>query len=204
MTEIEKRSNVTKTTNFVMKHTEKMEQYINSLPFPLTQTQRNVIYNTIDNSRQNKRNHILLQGDVGSGKTVVTVSLAIAMAENGYQAAIMTPTVILATQHYDGIIEVANRLGLKVCLMTSNLTKHEKNEMTRKINSHEYDIIIGTHGIISDDIQYPALGMIIIDEEHRFGVEQREKLVSKAANPDLIVPQHRSYRATLHHAVCCA
>ena len=164
-----------------MKHTEKMEQYINSLPFPLTQTQRNVIYNTIDNSMQNKRNHILLQGDVGSGKTVVAVSLAIAMAENGYQAAIMAPTVILATQHYDGIIDVANRLGLKVCLMTSNLTKHEKNEITKKINSHEYDIIIGTHGIISDDIQYPALGMIIIDEEHRFGVEQREKLVSKAA-----------------------
>lgn len=181
MTEIEKRSNVTKTTDFVMKNTEKMEQYINSLPFPLTQSQKNAIYNTIDNSKQNKRNHILLQGDVCSGKTVVAVSLAIAMAENGYQAAIMAPTVILATQHYDGIIEVANRLGLKVCLMTSNLKKHEKNEMTRKINSHEYDIIIGTHGIISDDIQYPALGMIIIDEEHRFGVEQREKLVSKAA-----------------------
>lgn len=181
MTEIEKKSNTTKVSGFVMRNTSKMEQYIQSLPFPLTQSQHDAIWEAVNNSKNNIRNHILLQGDVGSGKTVVAVSLAIAMAENHFQCAIMAPTKILATQHYNGIIEEANKLGISVCLMTSGLKTSEKNNMIKKINSHDYDIIIGTHGIISDEIQYPALGMIIIDEEHRFGVEQREKLVSKAS-----------------------
>ena len=119
------------------------------------------------------------------------------MAENHFQCAIMAPTKILATQHYNGIIEEANKLGISVCLMTSGLKTSEKNNMIKKINSHEYDIIIGTHGIINDEIQYPALGMIIIDEEHRFGVEQREKLVSKES---VGIPKICYTHCTYHYA----
>lgn len=179
--EIEEKSKESNHTDFVMRKVSILKDYVSALPYELTDSQKNAVNMAIAASRQHKRNHILLQGDVGSGKTAVAVCLALAMAENGFQTVIMAPTVILAQQHYKDISLAAEKHNVKVCFLGSSNKASEKKQIAEKISRHEYDIIVGTQGVLSDDIEYPCLGMVITDEEHRFGVEQREKLTAKAS-----------------------
>ena len=129
----------------------------------------------------------LLQGDVGSGKTIVAFIASLIVIENRYQAAFMAPTEILAEQHYSTILPLAEKLGLKAVLLTSSIKGAKRTDTYQKIGEGEVDIIIGTHAIIQESVQFHKLGLAIVDEQHRFGVMQRAMLKKKAVNPDVLV-----------------
>jgi ATP-dependent DNA helicase RecG len=129
----------------------------------------------------------LLQGDVGSGKTIVAFVASLIVIENGYQAAFMAPTEILAEQHHSTILPLAEKLGLKAVLLTSSIKGSKRTDTYQKIGEGKVDIIIGTHAIIQESVQFYKLGLAIVDEQHRFGVMQRAMLKKKAVNPDVLV-----------------
>ena len=124
----------------------------------------------------NKAMNRLVQGDVGSGKTVVAAMAMYKAVKNGYQASMMAPTALLATQHYFGISKMLEPFGIKCALFTSSLTKKQKEKLIAQLVNGEIDIAIGTHALIEDDIAFKNLGLVITDEQHRFGVRQRAKL----------------------------
>ena len=166
---------------------EKVRDFLSQLTFNLTNAQKKVtkeIYDEISNGKIVNR---LIQGDVGSGKTVVAMVMLIYMAENAYQGALMAPTEILANQHYLGIKERLEKIGLRVELLTSSIKGKKKNEILEGIASGEIDIVIGTHSLIEDDVVFKKLGLIVIDEQHRFGVNQRNKLREKGFLGNLLV-----------------
>ena len=129
----------------------------------------------------------LLQGDVGSGKTIVSMAAMITACENSYQAAIMAPTEILAKQHFKTINSWAEEIGLKIVLLTGSMTNSARSEILRQIQNGEANIIIGTHALIQEDVDFHRLGMVVIDEQHRFGVMQRATLRSKGISADVLV-----------------
>ena len=166
---------------------EKVKNFVSQLTFNLTNAQKKVIkeiYAEISNVKIVNR---LIQGDVGSGKTVVAMVMLIYMAENGYQGALMAPTEILANQHYLGIKERLEKIGLRVELLTSSIKGKKKNEILEGIANGDVDIVIGTHSLIEDDVIFKKLGLIVIDEQHRFGVNQRNKLREKGFLGNLLV-----------------
>ena len=128
----------------------------------------------------------LLQGDVGSGKTVIAMIAAYKAVKSGYQAAIMAPTAILASQHLESFEGILNSLGIKCELLISSVTKKKKTEILEKLQSGEIDILIGTHAILEENVVFKNLGLVVTDEQHRFGVKQRGTIASKAQNPDII------------------
>ncbi|MFZ7972765.1 ATP-dependent DNA helicase RecG [Fusobacterium watanabei] len=158
---------------------EKVRDFLSQLTFNLTNAQKKVIKEIYDEISNGKIVNRLIQGDVGSGKTVVAMVMLIYMAENAYQGALMAPTEILANQHYLGIKERLEKIGLRVELLTSSIKGKKKNEILEGIASGEIDIVIGTHSLIEDDVVFKKLGLIVIDEQHRFGVNQRNKLREK-------------------------
>jgi len=129
----------------------------------------------------------LLQGDVGSGKTIVSMAAMITACENSYQAAIMAPTEILAKQHFANINSWAQQLGLRAVLLTGSMTNSARDEVISQIQNGKADIIIGTHALIQEDVDFHKLGMVVIDEQHRFGVMQRATLRAKGINADVLV-----------------
>ena len=159
------------------------QSFIKSLPFSLTSGQGGqaaVLNELFINARNGIRNNILLQGDVGCGKTIVAAAMMFYSAENGYQSVLMAPKEILARQHYEEILEYANRFGLTCVFLHSKLLKKERDEILKRIATGEINFIIGTHSCISNDVKYHNLGTVITDEEHLFGVEQKELIVKKA------------------------
>ena len=166
---------------------EKVREFLSQLTFNLTNAQKKVIKEIYDEISNGKIVNRLIQGDVGSGKTVVAMVMLIYMAENGYQGALMAPTEILANQHYLGIKERLEKIGLRVELLTSSIKGKKKNEILEGIASGEIDIVIGTHSLIEDDVIFKKLGLIVIDEQHRFGVNQRNKLREKGFLGNLLV-----------------
>ena len=173
---------------------------INSLPFELTDDQLNSIKDIYDDLVSSRKMNRLLQGDVGSGKTVVAfISLYINYL-SGYQGALMAPTEILALQHYNNIQKLFP--GLKTVLLTGKLKVKERRELLASVQSGEADIIIGTHALISGDVVYKNLGLVITDEQHRFGVNQRGNLKNKGISPDILymsaTPIPRTYALTLY------
>jgi ATP-dependent DNA helicase RecG len=144
----------------------------------------------------------LLQGDVGCGKTVVSMAAMACACENGYQAAIMAPTEILAEQHYSNIKEWASLLGLEVAILTGSKKTAERRNACEKIESGDVDIIIGTHALIQEGVEFKKLGFVVIDEQHRFGVVQRATIRGKGINPDVLVmtatPIPRSLAMTIY------
>ena len=158
---------------------EKVREFLSQLTFNLTNAQKKVIKEIYDEISNGKIVNRLIQGDVGSGKTVVAMVMLIYMAENGYQGALMAPTEILANQHYLGIKERLEKIGLRVELLTSSIKGKKKNEILEGIANGDVDIVIGTHSLIEDDVIFKKLGLIVIDEQHRFGVNQRNKLREK-------------------------
>lgn len=158
------------------------EQY-NSLPFPLTNAQKRVLREIQTDLKSGKQMNRLLQGDVGSGKTIVALLTALLAVDNGYQACIMAPTEILANQHYETITQLLGALGINCQLLTGSTTTKQRQPLHEQLRNGEIDILIGTHALIEKDVQFANLGLCIIDEQHRFGVAQRAKLWEKNVRP---------------------
>ena len=165
----------------------KMSDVINTLPFKLTKAQLRVL-EEIDNDMESSKNmNRLLQGDVGSGKTVVAMCAAYKAVKSGYQAAIMAPTAILASQHLENFRDILENLGIRCELLISGITKKKKEDILERLKNGEIDILIGTHAIIEDNVIFKNLGLVVTDEQHRFGVKQRTKIAEKGENPDVLV-----------------
>ena len=158
------------------------EQY-NSLPFPLTNAQKRVLREIQTDLKSGKQMNRLLQGDVGSGKTIVALLTALLAVDNGYQACIMAPTEILANQHYETITQLLGALDVNCQLLTGSTTTKQRQPLHEQLRNGEIDILIGTHALIEKDVQFANLGLCIIDEQHRFGVAQRAKLWEKNVRP---------------------
>ena len=158
------------------------EQY-NSLPFPLTNAQKRVLREIQTDLKSGKQMNRLLQGDVGSGKTIVALLTALLAVDNGYQACIMAPTEILANQHYETITQLLGALNVNCQLLTGSTTTKQRQPLHEQLRNGEIDILIGTHALIEKDVQFTNLGLCIIDEQHRFGVAQRAKLWEKNVRP---------------------
>jgi ATP-dependent DNA helicase RecG len=166
---------------------EPIKLFLSKLPFELTNSQLKVLSEIRTDMESGKPMSRMLQGDVGSGKTVVAIIVMIIAAENGYQAALMAPTEILANQHFNNITGLLNNTGLKVNLLIGGQKKSEKDKNLNEIKLKESDIIIGTHALFEDTVDFNKLGLVIIDEQHRFGVEQRFRLMKKGTSPDVLV-----------------
>ena len=165
----------------------KMSDVINTLPFKLTKAQLRVLEEIDENMESDKVMNRLLQGDVGSGKTVVAMCAAYKAVKSGYQAAIMAPTAILATQHLENFKKILDKLNIKCELLISGITKKKKEDILNRLKNGEIDILIGTHAIIEDNVIFKNLGLVVTDEQHRFGVRQRAKIAEKGNNPDVLV-----------------
>ena len=155
----------------------------NHLPFELTGAQKRVIREIRTDCGSGKQMNRLLQGDVGSGKTIVAVLVMLLAIDNDYQACLMAPTEILAQQHYQGIGELLAKVGVSVRLLTGSVKSAERKKILAELASGELKILLGTHAVIEDVVQFKKLGIVIIDEQHRFGVEQRARLWKKAEIP---------------------
>lgn len=157
------------------------------LGFELTAAQKRVIKEIIKDMRSSKPMNRLLQGDVGSGKTIVAVFCMLAAAESGYQAAFMAPTEILAEQHYKTLSDYFNKLGIHSVILTGSIKNKDRGKIVDDIKTGKAKIIVGTHALIQDKVEFNSLGLAVIDEQHKFGVLQRAKLRSKGNNPDILV-----------------
>lgn len=162
-------------------------QYISSLPFELTGAQLRVIDEIAGDMKSSRPMNRIVQGDVGSGKTAVAAAAAYIAYKNGLQAALMVPTEILAEQHFASLSAALSGLGMKCMLLCGSMKASEKKAVKAKCLSGEVDLLIGTHAIISEDVEFSSLGLMIVDEQHRFGVRQRAALASKGDNPHQLV-----------------
>lgn len=174
-------------TGFKMDSFVKISDFVKGLPFELTGDQKKASLEIIKDLCRDVPMNRLLQGDVGSGKTAVAGIACCFAARNGVQSALMAPTEILAVQHYRTLSSFFEPFGIKVCLLTGSLKSREKNELREKIANGEYDVIVGTHAIIQKDVEYKSLGLVITDEQHRFGVAQRTALAEKGNTPHKLV-----------------
>ena len=160
--------------------------FINSLPFTLTGAQQRAVNEILNDLNSTKPMQRLLQGDVGSGKTVVATTMLLAAVENGYQAAIMAPTEILAQQHYNNMTKWLEPFGLRVELFLGSIGKKKRSVSETNLRNGQVDIAVGTHALIQENIDFANLGAIVIDEQHRFGVKQRLALRKKSQNPQIL------------------
>ena len=165
----------------------KMSDVIDSLPFKLTKAQLRVLEEIDNNMESDKPMNRLLQGDVGSGKTVVALIAAYKAVKSGYQACIMAPTAILASQHLESFNEILSKTGIRCELLISGITKKKKEDILSRLEKGEIDILIGTHAVLEDNVVFNKLGLVVTDEQHRFGVRQRSAIVEKGNNPDVLV-----------------
>lgn len=181
-----------------------VEDIFTKLPFELTEDQQKAIWEIYDDLTGRPRMNRLLQGDVGSGKTIVSIIAMYLNYVSGYQSALMAPTEILATQHYNNVVELFRNISspISIELLKGSQTKKEKQEIYEKLASGEIDIIIGTHALIQEDVHYKNLGLVVTDEQHRFGVNQRALLTGKGFMPDVLymsaTPIPRTYALTIY------
>ncbi len=161
--------------------------YSKNLPFPLTAAQKRVLREIRSDVGSGRQMNRLLQGDVGSGKTIVALMSCLMALDNGYQAAIMAPTEILANQHFEGISAMVEGLNIRVGLLTGSTRKKARAEIHENLESGQLHILIGTHALIEDNVKFANLGLVVIDEQHRFGVAQRAKLWTKNVCPPHIL-----------------
>ncbi len=162
-------------------------QFRKMLPFSLTDAQQRVVNECTLDMQSGRPMSRLIQGDVGSGKTVVAAALCFNSAKNGYQSVLMAPTEILAEQHFKTFSSIVENTGIKCGLLTGSLTKKQKTEVKKQLVKGEIDVIIGTHALLQNDVEFDNLGLVITDEQHRFGVAQRGKLTAKGENPHTLV-----------------
>lgn len=182
-----KNNYVTDTKGIKFQAQAKMSDIINILPFNLTKAQLRVLEEIDADMESEKPMNRLLQGDVGSGKTIVALIAAYKAVKSGYQAAIMAPTAILASQHLESFEEILKDQGIKCELLISSVTKKKKEEILERLANGDIDILIGTHAILEENVIFKKLGLVVTDEQHRFGVKQRTTIVEKGEHPDVIV-----------------
>ena len=178
-----------KASSFVMQKTSLARQLEASLPYALTKAQERALADVRRDMQSGFVMNRLIQGDVGSGKTIVAVLALLMAAENGFQGAMMAPTEVLARQHYESISRLFSECGIdrRLVLVTGSMTAKEKRAAYQAIASHEADIVIGTHALIQEKVVYDKLALVITDEQHRFGVGQRELLSEKGDSPHVLV-----------------
>jgi ATP-dependent DNA helicase RecG len=164
-----------------------VKKFYDILPFELTGAQKRVVGEIETDMARPHPMHRLLQGDVGSGKTVVSMTTMVTACDAGYQAAIMAPTEILAAQHFNNIRKWAEELGIRAALLTGNMRAAERKEIGAGVEAGEIGIVVGTHALIQEGVSFKNLGFVVIDEQHRFGVIQRAALREKGLNPDVLV-----------------
>lgn len=181
---------------------DKVEQFIDDLPFELTRDQIKSVEEIYKDLTEDMRMNRLLQGDVGSGKTIVAFITMYINYLGGYQSALMAPTEILAQQHYQNSKELFKKYNIDIALLTGKTKTKEKKEIYEKLKNGTIDFIIGTHALFTDDVIYKNLGLVITDEQHRFGVNQRSNLKNKGTTPDILymsaTPIPRTYALTLY------
>lgn len=179
-----------------------VNDFINSLPFKLTIDQEKIVFKMLDEICGDTLMNRLLQGDVGSGKTIVAFIISYALYTGGYQTSFMAPTEVLARQHYKNACDLFKDTNFKVGLLTGKMTLKEKRKAYEKIEKNEIDMLIGTHALISDKVVWNNLGLVITDEQHRFGVNQRQTLKSKGLNVEVLMmsatPIPRTYALTIY------
>ncbi|MBR3049564.1 MAG: ATP-dependent DNA helicase RecG [Bacilli bacterium] len=180
---------------------DKLNKFIDSIPFKLTNDQVKAVDEIIKDLEASHRMNRLLQGDVGSGKTIVSFIAMVANYISGYQSALMAPTEILATQHYDNLCKFLKKSKIKAELLTGSTPKKEKTRIYEGLKNGEINIVVGTHALIQDEVEYNNLGLVITDEQHRFGVHQRANLQNKGKRPDVLymsaTPIPRTYALTI-------
>ena len=164
-----------------------MEEFYRALPFPLTKAQRRAITEAVSDMRSGRPMNRLCQGDAGSGKTMVAAGCVWFAARSGWQSALMAPTEILARQHYENLTPLFEKFGLRCALLTGSTKARERREILENLALGEIDLCIGTHALLTEDVSYARLGLVITDEQHRFGVNQRAALGQKAENPHMLV-----------------
>lgn len=165
----------------------KMSDVIVELPFKLTNAQRRVLEEIDQDMEKDRPMNRLLQGDVGSGKTIIAIIAAYKAVKSGYQMAMMAPTAILAAQHKEEFSKILSPMGIRCELLVSGISKKKKEELLEKLKSGEIDILIGTHAILEENVEFQKLGLVVTDEQHRFGVRQRQTIAKKGNHPDVLV-----------------
>ncbi len=181
---------------------KELDKIIKNLPFKLTDDQKKALDEIIDDLSSDHKMNRLLQGDVGSGKTIVAFLAMYYNSICGYQSALMAPTEILAIQHYNNIKELFKDLNVEIALLTGSISKKEKQDIYKRLESGEISVVIGTHALIQEDVKYGNLGLVITDEQHRFGVNQRANLKNKGIAVDVLymsaTPIPRTYALTIY------
>ena len=181
---------------------DSLEKFRKTLPFELTKDQLTSVEDIYNDLKKSTRMNRMIQGDVGSGKTIISFIAIYMNYLAGYQSALMAPTEILAKQHFSKAKELFEKFGINICLLTGSLKTKEQKEIHSKIEEGFYDVIIGTHALISDKVVYKSLGLVITDEQHRFGVNQRSSFMNKGIFPDTLymsaTPIPRTYALTLY------
>lgn len=181
---------------------EKINKFISNLSFELTIDQERAVNDILNDLEANKRMNRLLQGDVGSGKTIVALTAIYANYLSKYQSALMAPTEILATQHYEEACKVFSKYKLKIALLTSSTSQKERKEIYESLENGQLNLIIGTQSLIQEKVKFKKLGLVITDEQHRFGVNQRNAFKSKGISPDVLsmsaTPIPRTYALTIY------
>lgn len=179
-----------------------VEEYIKSLPFSLTDDQLNAVNDCLNDLNSDKRMNRLILGDVGSGKTIVAIIAMVINYYSNYQSAMLAPTEILAKQHYKNILNLTKNLNISCELIVGSMSVREKNNIKKRLENGEIDIIVGTHALLNDDVIFKDLGLVVTDEQHRFGVNQRTSLQNKGKLPDIIylsaTPIPRTYALTIY------
>lgn len=179
-----------------------VEEYIKSLPFSLTDDQLNAVNDCLNDLNSDKRMNRLILGDVGSGKTIVAIIAMVINYYSNYQSAMLAPTEILAKQHYKNILNLTKNLNISCELIVGSMSVREKNNIKKRLENGEIDIIVGTHALLTDDVIFKDLGLVVTDEQHRFGVNQRTSLQNKGKLPDIIylsaTPIPRTYALTIY------
>lgn len=171
----------------ILMHEQDIEEFFSSLPFAPTGAQRRAVSDAVHDMQSGIAMNRLVQGDVGSGKTLVAAALIWYVWKNGYSSAFMTPTEILAGQHFKTLSSFLAPFGLRIGRLTGSMTAKQKREVKAELAAGELDLIIGTHALFSEDVEYSDLALVITDEQHRFGVNQRSSLISKGEKPHVLV-----------------
>jgi len=181
---------------------EDLQKLIDNLPFKLTKDQNKVLKEILEDLKSKRKMNRLLQGDVGSGKTIISIIILYANMLSGYQGALMVPTEILAHQHYETITKILKDFNVNIALLVGSLSKKEKDKIHNDLKEGKIDIVIGTHALIQEDVTYKNLGLVVTDEQHRFGVLQRTSLNNKGNMPDVLymsaTPIPRTYALTIY------
>lgn len=180
---------------------KELDKFLKNLPFELTTDQKNTIQDIVSDLEAPHRMNRLLQGDVGSGKTIVSFIAMVANHLSGYQSALMAPTEILATQHFHNLENFLKGQNINIALLTGSTSKKEKQQIYEQLKTGEISMVVGTHALIQEEVEYHNLGLVITDEQHRFGVHQRANLQNKGKKPDVLymsaTPIPRTYALTI-------